>query len=161
MGNRYAGPTASSAGFGSDLDLLRKIVVFIQKFLGWILRQEGMFPDQSDRQLLDQEFHRSIRAAFEELLARLDDRSESGLEELTQTLRTGGLTDSPLRMKSALLSRDVRRRDWKRVFQRIDSILGSLRLPGAEAIKEFKEHVEITVERLREHDDDAPQPLFE
>ena len=138
-----------------DLDGLRRIVRFIERFLGWLLRQEHLFPYREDLEILGREFEESVLPLFR----RIQDQLREPTDAQRSALERAGLTSSSLRMKWTLLLSDVIRGRIKRIIARINSILGSLSsvFPAAETIKEFKDQTEASIGDLQ--DEEGPQPL--
>jgi hypothetical protein len=100
-------------------------------------------------------------------------RNPAGFEELHQRLQKVGLTGSSLQLKTMSMDYHTRRyvgeiltyparltlperfaRFARPVFKCMNSIMGSLKdvLPGIEIAKEFKEHVEASVDALEQEE---------
>jgi hypothetical protein len=69
-----------------------------------------------------------------------------------RALERVGMFGDSLRAKWDLLSFEMQEGPVKRVLKRLNSMLSSLSMvfPALHAIKEFKDHVEVTIEALRE-----------
>jgi hypothetical protein len=69
-----------------------------------------------------------------------------------RALEQVGMFGDALAAKWALLSFDIKEGALKRVLKRLNSMLSSLSkvFPTLHAVKEFKDHLEVTIEALRE-----------
>ncbi len=110
--------------------------------------------------------------ASDEVLARRTIRqlnhiwisAQSNLKGVIRTIEIGlsrarrraleqvGMFGEALRAKWELLSFDIQEGAVKRILKRLNSMLGSLSkvFPKLHAVKEYKDHLEVTVEGLRE-----------
>ncbi len=86
-----------------------------------------------------------LRAVIQSIKIGLSKTRRRALEQV-------GMFGDSLRAKWELLSFDIREGAVKRVLKRLNSMLGSLSkvFPTLHAVKEFKEHLEVTLEGLRE-----------
>jgi len=92
--------------------------------------------------------HTAVRSTIESLKIGLNRRVRESLEK-------AGMFGSQLKAKFALLSFDINGGAVLRVLKRLNSMLGSFAkvFDRLEIVKEYKEHVEITIESLK----DAPK----
>jgi hypothetical protein len=129
-----------------DEQILRSIVITAVRFLRTVVfEQAGDMLLESSIQSLQSGWD-AFHYAAENVLGRLRNIRDS----MWSKLERAGLTGGQLRMKWEVLLEDLTTNAVGRIVKRIDSLLGSLStvIPGAELMKEYKEHVEISIEHL-------------
>ena len=159
-----------------DIKTLTEILESIKNILTWIVRDSGLIDSP-------------LRALFLQVLTDTQQKLDSVTKELRaipsegdpryKRLQEGGLTDGPLTMKAAV-GRKVLREVSNSVVQSpegprilgiklkkplawINSILGTLAhvFPILEAVKEYKEHVELAVEERQSEPAWGYKPIFD
>lgn len=101
---------------------------------------------------------RRIWAVSRENLRRVIHTIQNGLSRSRRAaLNQVGMFRDALAAKFELLSFDIQEGAIKRILMRLNSMLGSLAkvFPALHAVKEFKDHVEATIEGLN----DSPAPI--
>jgi hypothetical protein len=99
------------------------------------------------------EYLKQIWASARDRLKAVVQAIDIGLSRTRRrALEQVGMFGDVLAAKWALLSFEIEEGAVKRVLKRLNSMLGSLSkvFPSLQAVKEFKDHVEVTVEALRE-----------
>lgn len=160
----------------TDIKILVEILNSIANLLAWIVRESGLIKEEF-RPLLSEslgEMEERINSAIDQLNA-----VESENDRIYEELRVCGLTGRSLAMK-----REVGRSLYRGVVESavhtpegprilgfklkfplkwINSILGSLAkvFPPLEAVKEYKEHVELTIEEKQSEPAWGYKPIFD
>ena len=162
--------TQTTTEMGMLIDLLQAI----KSLLGWIVR---------DSALIKEEFRGRFMDVLEEMQQRIDsvidrlDSVEPG-DPIHEELRVCGLTGNSLKMKTEVgraLFKELDEsavetpsgltifgRKLKFPLKWVNTILGSLAkvFPPLEAVKEYKEHVELTVEEKQSDPTWGYKPIF-
>jgi hypothetical protein len=158
----------------TEMGMLIELLEAIKNLLTWIVRDSGLIREE-------------FRGRFMELLAEIQQRIDAVIERLNsvergdpvyEELRVCGLTGNSLRMKAGVgrvlfkelddsaeqTSAGLRifGRNLKFPLKWVNSLLGSLAkvFPPLEAVKEFKEHVELTLEEKQSDPTWGYDPIF-
>jgi hypothetical protein len=129
----------------SDEQLLRAIVITSVRFLRVVVFERGDLLLRTSISAL-----RAGWSGFHEASENVLGRLRTIRDSLWYKLERAGLTGRQLRMKWELLLDDINANAVGRIVKRIDSLLGSLStvIRWAEIMKQYKEHVEISMEDL-------------
>ncbi len=132
-----------------DKKTIVEILRFVAELLERLVKQPSKGMPDRERKSFEDAWHEvefGLRKAIDEI-----DSIDSENNALWHTLRERGLTGAQLRLKQQRLD-NARQQGkktglWGRTLKLINSILGNLSvIPGIDAVKEFKEMVEDTLE---------------